>query len=306
MENTKNENIVITSDDAGKRLDVFLSELYPDISRSLIQKQIKSGCVQVNQKTTKPSCCLKIDDSIDTSFETPKIEISPENIDIEVLYEDSAMAVIKKPKNMLTHPTAGETTGTLVNALLYRFNSLCDLNGTMRPGIVHRLDRNTYGLLMIAKTNEAYEYLKDKMQKHEIKKKYYAVVSGNFDSDKGTISANIGRHPSKPERMAVTPDGKPSVTHYKVIERLDGYTLLDIILETGRTHQIRVHLSSIGHPIVCDSLYGGAKLPVRTSEQVLEAYSLTFTSPDDESEHTISIGYDDDIIKVLNYLRNTK
>lgn len=305
--NPENSNIYIDEDDSGKRLDAFLSALHSDLSRSYIQKQIKSQNVLLNGVPAKSSQLLKIDDEISVNFEIiNQIELEPEDLPIEVLYEDESMAVIKKPKNMLTHPTSSERSGTLVNALLYRFASLSDCNGEMRPGIVHRLDRNTCGLLMIAKTNEAYEFLKTQMKERTVTKKYYAIVSGTFDADKGSISTNIGRHPSRPEKMAVTKDGKAALTHFKVIERLNGYTFLDITLETGRTHQIRVHLSSIGHPVINDSMYGGARLPVKTQEQVLQAYSLTFISPYDKTEHTVKIEFDDDIIKSLNYLRNKK
>ena len=306
--NTKNQTkIIISAEESGERLDIAISRLYPLISRSRLQKEIKNNRILVNSEPAKPSQILKTDDEIEISIEEArKPEILPENIPLEVLYEDETCAVINKPKNMLTHPTTKETSGTLVNALLYRFKTLSDCNGELRPGIVHRLDRNTSGLLLIAKNNAAYEDLKQQMQARTIKKHYYAVVSGNFDTDSGTISTNIGRHPAKQEKMAVTPDGKPAVTHYKVIERFKGFSLLDIRLETGRTHQIRVHMSHIGHPIVNDSFYGGAKLPVKTTEQALQAYSLTFISPADGIEKTISINFDDDIIKLINYLRSTK
>lgn len=306
--NTKNRNkIIITPEEAGERLDSLLCTLYPGLSRSRIQKEIKNGCILVNKAAAKPSKILKIEDEIDISIEEPaKIEILPENLLLKILYEDEKCAVILKPKNMLTHPTAKETSGTLVNALLYHFKTLSDCNGEFRPGIVHRLDRNTSGLLLIAKTNDSYENLKLQMQNRTIEKRYYAVVSGNFENEEGTISTNLGRHPSKPEKMAVCADGKPAITHYSVAERFKGYTLLDIKLETGRTHQIRVHMAHIGHPIVNDSFYGGAKIPVKTTEQALQAYSLTFVSPADGQERTISTDFDDDIIKVLNYLRSTK
>lgn len=305
MNTKKTSDFLITADDAGQRADIFLSAVFPEISRSYIQKQIKLGNVLVNSTPAKSSQILKIDDEISAGFEQSSlIEPKPENNPVEIIYEDDTMAVINKPSGMLTHPTSTETSGTLVNALLNTFDSLSDCNGKMRPGIVHRLDRNTSGLLMIAKTNEAYEFLKDKMQKREITKKYYAVVSGNLQKDSGSITSSIGRHPSKPEKMAIRVDGKTAITHYKVIERLSGYTFLDISIETGRTHQIRVHFSSLNHPIVNDSLYGGAKLPVKTTQQALQAYSLTFVSPYDLKERTITIDTDNDIMKTLNYLRN--
>ena len=308
MNNNLTNKFIIESEDANQRLDSFLSVIYQDFSRSFIQKQIKSYNVLVNDKETKNSYILKTDDTITVNFETnQQFEIKPENIPIEILYEDEHMAVINKPSGMLTHPTSKETTGTLVNALLFHFKGkLSNSNGIQRPGIVHRLDRNTSGLLMIAKTNEAYDFLKKQMQNHEIEKKYYALVCGNIDNDEGTIRTNIGRHPSKPEKMAVVPDGKPSVTHYKVLERFNTHTLLDINLETGRTHQIRVHMSYIHHPIVNDTMYGGSKLPVKTTEQVLQAYSLKFFSLCDNETKHIQINFDDDLEKTLNYLRSKK
>lgn len=298
----------IDTQNAGKRLDSYLSELCPQYSRAFIQKMIKSEYVKLNGSKTKASTILKENDNITfQEEETETKKILPQDITIEVLYEDDAMLVINKPCNMLTHPTTTETQNTLVNALLFHYqDNLSTCNGKDRPGIVHRLDRNTSGLLMIAKNDLAYEFLKEKMQNRTIEKKYYAIVSGNFENDTGVIDKPIGRHPSKPEKMAIVVDGKPSLTRYKVLERFNGYTFLDINLETGRTHQIRVHLASIGHPIVNDTLYGGKKLPVKTNEQVLQAYSLKFTTPINDVEHHITINPDDDIMKVLNYLRSKK
>ena len=308
MNQKKIETFVIEQEDANIRLDNFLSNIYQDISRSYIQKQIKTGRVTVNTNTTKPSYILKNDDVISTDFEDAAAEvIEPQNIPLEILYEDNSMLVVNKPAGMLTHPTSLEKENTLVNALLYYTNGkLSDCNGLFRPGIVHRLDRNTSGLLMAAKNNDAYNFLKSEMQQHNIEKKYYAIVSGVIKDDTGTINEPIGRHRSKPEKMAVVHDGKPSVTHYKVMERFNNCTLVEVKLETGRTHQIRVHMAYIKHPIVNDTLYGGTKIPVKTKEQVLQAYSLKFTSPQDNSEHLIKIDFDDDIIKTLNYLRSKK
>lgn len=308
MNNLQTDTYIVEDSDANSRIDTFLSNIYSGLSRTFIQKQIKDNHVLVNNKIVKPSYILKTDDTVIIDFKTESVyTINPQNINLDIRYEDESMLVVNKPSGMLTHPTSIEKENTLVNALIYKYgDNLSNCNGNNRPGIVHRLDRNTSGLLMIAKTNDAYAFLKEKMQLRDIEKKYYAVVCGNIEQDESTINENIGRHPTRPEKMAVTKDGKPSVTHYKVLERFGTHTLLDIKLETGRTHQIRVHMAYIGHPIVNDTMYGGAKIPVKTSEQVLQAYSLTFISPYDNKVHNVKIDYDSDIIKTLNYLRSKK
>ena len=309
MKQTNNsKQFLIDIDDSNTRIDSFLADCYADISRSYVQKQIKLNKVLVNDKEVKPSYILKVDDVVSVDFEDKVVqEPQPENIPLTIEYEDEDMLVVNKPAGMLTHPTSVEKNSTLVNALLYYTKGhLSDCNGILRPGIVHRLDRNTSGLLMIAKNNSAYEHLKKQIQEHTVEKKYYAIVCGDIKEDSGTIDEKIGRNKTKPEKMAVTEDGKPSITHYKVLERFDTHTFVDINLETGRTHQIRVHMSHIGHPLANDSLYGGTKLPVKTKEQVLQAYSLKFISPHDNKEHIIKIDFDNDIIKTLNYLRSKK
>lgn len=304
----KTEKYIIETEDANQRIDAFLSNIYSDLSRSFIQKQIKSGNVLLNGESVKVSQIIKVEDVVESSFENAdEIAIEPENIRLDIVYEDAEMLVVNKPTGMLTHPTSVEKTGTLVNALLFKYkDSLSDCNGKNRPGIVHRLDRNTSGLLMVAKTNDAYEHLKAQIQARTVEKKYYAVVCGDIKDDSGTIETNMGRHPTKPEKMAVTRDGKHAVTHYKVLERLNGFTLLEIGLETGRTHQIRVHMAYINRPILNDTMYGGSKLPVKTQDQVLQAFSLKFISPNDNKEKNILIEHDSDIIKTLNYLRSKK
>lgn len=308
MNRNKTDTYIIESEDANTRIDTFLANIYSDVSRSFVQKQIKNGNVLVNGNVVKSSAVLKAEDVVTILFESQTdYTIEPENIPVEIRYEDNSMLVVNKPSGMLTHPTSTEMTGTLVNAMLYYTKGkLSDCNGANRPGIVHRLDRNTSGLLMIAKTNDAYEYLKTQMQQRTIEKKYYAVVCGNLQLDEGTITKNINRHKTKPAKMTVDDSGKLSITHYKVLERFGTHTFIEINLETGRTHQIRVHMSYIGHPLVNDTLYGGCKLPVKTKEQVLQAFSLKFVSPHDLKERVITINYDDDIIKTLNYLRSKK
>ena len=209
---------------------------------------------------------------------------------------------------MLTHPTLKESHNTLVNALLnkYGYEGLSSINGSLRPGILHRLDRNTSGLLMIAKNNQAHEFLSNQIQTKTAIRKYLAVVSGTFNNNEGTINSPIARHKTKCEKFTIDENGKPSITHYKVLERFDKYTLLELQLETGRTHQIRVHLSSIGHAIVNDSLYGGEKIKVKTIEQVLQAYKLSFFVPYSNEKVDIELCPNDDISKVLNKLRAEK
>lgn len=289
------------------RLDTFLSAEDIFTSRSQVQNLIKKSQVFVNGETRKASFLIKNDDEITVVMSDDfSVLIQPENIDLDIVYEDDDILVINKPKNMLTHPTTKETTGTLVNALLYKYgyNGLSDLNGVLRPGIVHRLDRNTSGLLMVAKNNLAHEFLTKQIKEKTAIRKYLAVVHGNFEKEDGIIDLPVGRHHTKPEKMAVVDDGKPSITIYKVLEQFKGYSFIELTLMTGRTHQIRVHMSHISHPIVNDSLYNKLSLKVRTQEQVLQAYSLKFAVMKNNDIIELTINPDKDIEKVLNYLRS--
>ncbi|MBQ4077558.1 RluA family pseudouridine synthase [bacterium] len=289
------------------RLDAFLSQQREFSSRSQVQNLIKKHQVIVNGQCAKASLLVKNDDeiSVDLSEEFSVI-IKPEDIPLDIVWEDDDILIVNKPKNMITHPTIKETTGTLVNALLnkYGYDGLSNINGVMRPGIVHRLDRNTSGILMIAKNNHSHEFLSEQIKTKSAIRKYLAVVQGNFDSEFGTIDAPILRHPSKPEKMAVVEGGKPSVTHYKVLEQFKGYSFLELQLETGRTHQIRVHMNYIAHPIVNDSLYCKSQFKVKTIEQVLQSYSLKFATLKSGDIIELEIPQDDDIQRVLKYLRS--
>lgn len=230
-----------------------------DYSRSKIQSEIKKGAVSVNSKSVKPSYILKEGDIIEFN-PIQKVEILPEDIPLNIVWEDENMLVVNKPSGMLTHPTAIETSGTLVNALLYRYGeNLSDINGEFRRGIIHRLDRNTSGLLMVAKNNKAHEYLVNAMKNNQMIKKYLAVVKGIVVEDEFTINKPIGRNPKQPHKMGVFEGGKESISVVKVLERLEDATLVEVRLITGRTHQIRVHMSSIGHPVFNDTLYGFGK-----------------------------------------------
>ncbi len=291
--------------DENKRLDSFLSEITPELSRSKIQSLIKSGSVKVNGQDKKSSYLLKEGDKIE--FEAPPEEdltIKPQNIPLDVVYEDENMLVVNKPSGMLTHPTAQERENTLVNALLYKYGqNLSDINGEFRRGILHRLDRNTSGLLMIAKNNKAHEYLAGQIKNHTVTKKYRAIVKGLINDDEFEINAPIARNPNQPHKMTVRDDGKPSKTLVKVLERFKDATYIELTLITGRTHQIRVHMKSINHPVYNDTLYGSGQGKVKTEEQVLQSYYLRFTKPFGDEIIELEIEPDEKLRKVLKYLR---
>ena len=290
----------------GDRIDSFLASMMPEISRSKIQTEIKKGKVLVNCKEVKPSYVLKIGDVVefDNLQITDKNEIKPENIPLEIVWEDENMAVVNKPSGMLTHPTTLETTGTLVNALLNTYgDNLSDLNGEMRRGIVHRLDRNTSGLIMIAKNNMTHEFLVNEMKEKRFNKIYRAIVKGVVEQDEFAIDAPIGRHPTQPHKQAVLEGAKDSLTIVKVLERFEEATLVELCLVTGRTHQIRVHMSSIGHPVYNDTLYGFGKIKIKTDEQVLQSFKLEFTKPFTEERISLEIQPDEKFEKVLKALK---
>lgn len=298
--------IFIDENDENKRLDSFLAEVTIDLSRSKIQSFIKSGNISVNGVPKKASYLLKEDDKV--VFEIPRtseIKIEPENIPLEIVYDDKNMLVVNKPSGMLTHPTTIEKSGTLVNALLYKYGeNLSDINGEFRRGILHRLDRNTSGLLMVAKNNKAHEFLANQIKNHTITKKYRAIAKGVIAQDEFEINSPIGRNPNQPHKMAVREDGKPSRTIVKVLERFKDATYVELTLVTGRTHQIRVHLKSINHPIYNDSLYGAGQGKVKTEEQVLQSFFLRFTKPFGDEIIELEIEPDEKIQKVLKYLRS--
>ena len=294
----------IDEEDSGMRLDVYLCDIYDSYSRTKLQTLIKGGDVLLNGGLTKSSYILHTDDEIICDFEELEdIKILPEPIPLDVVWEDEYYAIVNKPSGMLTHPSSTEKTGTLVNALVYKYGeNLSDCNGEYRRGIVHRLDRNTSGLLAIAKSNIAHEKMAQLIKDRQIEKRYRAIVKGRIEGDM-TIDAPIGRSKTHPTKMCVTPDGKPSLTEISVLEQFDTATYLDVNLKTGRTHQIRVHLSHIGHPVFNDTLYGFGKMKIRTEEQVLQSYKLVFTHPFTDKEVSVEIGPDEKISKVLDYLK---
>lgn len=297
--------IYIDETDENKRLDSYLAEITTNLSRSKIQNLIKSGYVKINDTAKKSSYQLKENDKVEFNIpEQEDVSIKPQNIPLNIIYEDENMIVVNKPSGMLTHPTTIERENTLVNALLFKYGeNLSDINGEFRRGILHRLDRNTAGLLMIAKNNKAHEFLANQIKEHTITKKYRAIVKGVLKEDEFEINLPIGRNPTQPHKMAVREDGKESHTIVKVLERFKEYTYIELSLITGRTHQIRVHMSHIKHPVYNDTLYGAGQGKVKTEEQVLQSYYLSFTKPFGNEIINLEIEPDEKIRKVLKYLR---
>lgn len=263
---------------AGQRLDKAVAEL-TDLSRSLANEQIKDGQILVNGQAKKAKYAVKEGDVI--SYELPEpevVEYVAEDIPLEIVYQDEDVAVVNKPQGMVVHPSAGHTSGTLVNALMYHIKDLSGINGVLRPGIVHRIDKDTSGLLMIAKNDQAHLALADELKDKKSLRKYWAIVHGNLPNDRGVIEAPIGRSEKDRKKQAVTAKGKPALTRFQVLERFGDYTFVELQLETGRTHQIRVHMAYIGHPVAGDEVYGPRKT-LKGHGQFLHARMLGFTHP---------------------------
>ena len=276
----------VEENDGGKRLDQFLAER-AEITRSASAKLIENGNVAVDGGIQPKSFILSPGQTVEAAMPDPEpIDAQPEDIPLDVIYEDDDLIVVNKPKGMVVHPAAGNPNGTLVNALLFHCgDSLSGINGKLRPGIVHRIDKYTSGLLVCAKNDAAHLALSEQLKDYKIERKYEAVVVGGMRDDSGTVNAPIGRHPVDRKRMAVVPNGREAITHYRVLDRYDGFTRLELQLETGRTHQIRVHMKSIGHPVLGDTLYGAGRTPFEQHnakllcEQCLHARTLSFDHP---------------------------
>lgn len=265
-----------------ERLDKFLSAVLPDQSRSYLQKIIKDGSVLVNGKAQKAS--YRMEDQDEVLVDLPELkepEIEAENIPLDILYEDDDLLMVNKPKGMVVHPSAGHLTGTLVNAVMYHCKDrLSGINGVMRPGIVHRIDMDTTGVLVICKNDKAHNHVAAQLKEHSITRKYRAIVHGVIKEEEGTVDAPIGRHPVERKKMAAgVKNGKRAVTHYRVLQRFRNHTYIECQLETGRTHQIRVHMASIGHPLLGDTVYGPAKNPLHLQGQTLHAQVLGLIHP---------------------------
>ena len=263
---------------AGQRLDKAVAEL-TDLSRSLANEQIKDGQILVNGQAKKAKYAVKEGDVITYELPEPEVvEYVAEDIPLEIVYQDEDVAVVNKPQGMVVHPSAGHTSGTLVNALMYHIKDLSGINGVLRPGIVHRIDKDTSGLLMIAKNDQAHLALADELKDKKSLRKYWAIVHGNLPNDRGVIEAPIGRSEKDRKKQTVTAKGKPALTRFQVLERFGDYTLVELQLETGRTHQIRVHMAYIGHPVAGDEVYGPRKT-LKGHGQFLHARTLGFTHP---------------------------
>lgn len=275
---------IYVDEDNLERLDTYIAKELEGISRSYIQNLIKKGLVLVNNKTEKSSYLVKNEDHIEVELpEFKEPEILPEDIEIEIVYEDKDLCIINKPQDMVVHPAVGNYSGTLVNALLFHMESLSNINGDIRPGIVHRLDKDTSGLLIVAKNNKTHEILSEKLKERSVKRIYMALVHGVLKDDLGTIDAPIGRHPNDRKKMTVIEkNSKDAKTYYKVLERFNDYTLIEAQLETGRTHQIRVHMAHINHPIVGDPVYSRRKNEFGLDKQMLHAKRLGLSHPTTE------------------------
>lgn len=276
------QQLIVAEEMAGIRIDLYLSKVCQDISRSYLQKLLKSESVLVNQKAVKSNYKVVTGDIIDLDIpEAVEPEIVPEKMDLDIIYEDSDIILINKPKGMVVHPAAGHYTGTLVNGLMdHCRDNLSGINGVLRPGIVHRIDMDTTGVLIVCKNDMAHNSLAQQLKEHSITRKYYAVVHGVVKEEEGTVDAPIGRHPTDRKKMSINhKNGREAVTHYRVLNRFRQYTYVECQLETGRTHQIRVHMASIHHPLLGDAVYGPAKCPFQLQGQTLHAGVLGIIHP---------------------------
>ncbi len=282
----RNETFEVENEYEGERLDRYLGLIFqksdPGLSRSFFQKLIRENAVTVNNVPQKPSYRLSEEDVIAVTIpDAVATPVLPEDIPLDILYEDEDLLVVSKPKGMVVHPSAGHESGTLVNAVLYHCrDSLSGINGEIRPGIVHRIDMDTTGSLIVCKNDESHVKIAEQIRVHSVTRKYRGIVCGVVKEDAGTVNAPVGRHPVDRKKMAVNEkNGKPAITHYRVLERFSRYTYMEFELETGRTHQIRVHMASLGHPLLGDPLYSNGKSPYRLQGQTLHAMTIGFLHP---------------------------
>ena len=296
--------LTATPEEKGRRLDQFLAEQLEELTRSAAQRLAEEEHVLLNGKPLKKNYKMTGCETLEVHLPDPEpIDAVPQNIPLDIAYEDEDLLVINKPKGMVVHPAPGNPDGTVVNAVLYHCGeSLSGIGGAFRPGIVHRIDKDTSGLLIIAKNDRAHLYLSEQLKDHTLARTYEAVVIGGLKEDKGTVNAPIGRSPKDRKKMAIVPDGRHAVTHYEVLARYPGYTHIRCKLETGRTHQIRVHMASLGHPIVGDEVYGPSKSKFDLQGQCLHARELTFLHPADGQSRLVKSDLPDYFTDLLHKL----
>ena len=300
------EKIIVNSENAGLRLDAYIAERVENLSRTAVKRLIEDGEIKVNNCIQKVSYKVQIGDEIEINIpEAKNLDLKAQDIPVEVVYEDSDIIVVNKPKGLVVHPANGNWDGTLVNAIMAICkDSLSGIGGEIRPGIVHRLDKDTSGLLIIAKNDEAHLKMSNQIKDREVKKIYYALVRGVISENEATINMPIGRSTKDRKKMAVTKNGKEAITHFKVLERFNKYTLLEVKIDTGRTHQIRVHLSEIGYPVVGDEVYSNGKNEFGVHGQLLHAKSLDFKHPITGKEMHLEAELPTEFFNVLEKLRN--
>ncbi|MBU5487554.1 RluA family pseudouridine synthase [Clostridium sp. MSJ-8] len=295
----------INDENVGIRIDKYLNNIFKDKSRSYLQGLIEKEYVKVNDKCIKSNYKLRLNDRLEMNLPEPELlKVEPENIPIDILYEDRDVIVVNKSKGMVVHPAPGNYNGTLVNAVLYHCKDLSSINGVIRPGIVHRIDKDTSGVLVIAKNDEAHNFLSEQLKNHTMKREYYALTEGIITSDEGVIDKPLGRNKNDRLKFAIVEGGKRAVTHYNVLERYNkGYTLVKCVLETGRTHQIRVHMASIHHPLVGDPVYGLKKQRIKTNGQMLHAKVLGFIHPTTREYMEFTTELPDEFQTIIDSLR---
>lgn len=304
----KKINVIVDEPGAGTRIDLYLAQQIPDMSRAHIQKLISEGFVSANGKTIKANYKLKCDDNIEIHIPEPQnLEVKPQKIPLSILYEDSDIIVINKQRGLVVHPAAGNYQGTLVNALLEHCHDLSGINGEIRPGIVHRLDKDTSGVMVAAKNDKAHLDLAKQIKERTASRRYVAIVHGNISEEQGVINAPIGRHPVDRKKMAVVfTNSKEAVTHFKVLERFGEFTLIECKLMTGRTHQIRVHMSYIGHPVIGDPKYGPKQCRFAIAGQALHSRELTLEHPVTRKKMTFAASLPNDMENILSVLREKR
>ena len=300
-------NLIVVADGGEVRIDTYLAQQFPDKTRSHFKKLLQEEQVFVNGKSVRANYKVKNGDEIFVK-EPPlrSLDLAAEDLPLHILYEDADLAVIDKPKGMVVHPAVGNMEHTLVNALMYHIKDLSGINGELRPGIVHRLDKDTSGLLLIAKNDKAHVELSRQIKEKTAKRNYLAIVHGNIRQDAFTVDKPIARHRTDRKKMDIRPDGRPAVTHFTVQERFGEYTLVKASLETGRTHQIRVHLKSVGHPVAGDQVYGPKKPALTEMGQLLHAGEITFVHPTTLQTMTFETPPDKEFLRVLEILRKKK